>query len=49
MAANPKAEICAFKDGTWFGIVAPEIDIFLKILDKFFQGERDKRTLELVK
>lgn len=33
---------------TLFEIVAPEIDVFAKVLDKFFHGERDKRTYELV-
>lgn len=34
---------------TLFELVAPEIDVFVKVLDKFFAGERGKRTLELKK
>ena len=34
---------------TLFELVAPEIDIFSKVLEKFYNGERDKRTLELAK
>lgn len=32
---------------TLFEILAPEIDVYAKVLDKFFHGERDKRTYEL--
>ena len=34
---------------TLFELAAPEIDVFGKVLNKFFDGQRDKRTLELVK
>ena len=33
---------------TLFDLVAPEIKVFGDVLDKFFDGHRDKRTLELV-
>ena len=32
---------------TLFELVAPEITVFGEILDKFFDGNRDQRTLEL--
>uniref|UniRef100_UPI004055B9E1 DUF1810 domain-containing protein n=1 Tax=Agathobacter sp. TaxID=2021311 RepID=UPI004055B9E1 len=34
---------------TLFELVAPKIDVFGKVLNKFFGGQRDKGTLELVK
>ena len=33
---------------TLFDTVAPEIDVFEKVLKKFFGGERDNRTLEIL-
>ncbi len=33
---------------TLFEIVAPEVEEFGMVLDKFFDGNRDKRTIELV-
>ena len=33
---------------TLFAEVAPEYDIFQEVLDKFYGGEKDKRTLELL-
>ncbi len=33
---------------TLFAEVAPEIGVFQKVLDKFFDGERDKKTIELI-
>lgn len=33
---------------TLFSAVAPQIDIFEKVLEKFFAGERDKKTLDLL-
>lgn len=33
---------------TLFEIVAPEENVFGEVLEKFFDGQRDKRTLELV-
>lgn len=33
---------------TLFATVAPEYEIFQKVLDKFFHGEKDKRTLEIL-
>ena len=34
---------------TLFGEAAPEEKVFLKVLDKFFGGKKDERTLELLK
>lgn len=33
---------------TLFAIAAPELKVFQKVLDKYFGGERDKRTIELL-
>ena len=33
---------------TLFSAVAPQIDIFEKVLEKFFVGEKDKKTLDLL-
>lgn len=33
---------------TLFEIAAPEIEEFGKVLDKFYDGDRDKRTLEIL-
>ena len=33
---------------TLFNAVAPEMEVFQKVLDKFFNGEPDLRTLELI-
>ncbi len=33
---------------TLFAVAKPECEIFQKVLDKFFQGERDNRTIEIL-
>ena len=33
---------------TLFNAVAPEIGVFQKVLDKFYNGEADQRTLDLL-
>ena len=33
---------------TLFAEVAPEEDVFQKVLDKFFAGEKDKQTLQIL-
>lgn len=33
---------------TLFWAVAPEIDVFEKVLEKFFKGEKDSKTLKLL-
>ena len=34
---------------TLFAETVPEEDVFQKVLDKFYAGERDERTLEILK
>ena len=34
---------------TLFAITAPDIDVFEKVLDKFYRGEKDENTVELLK
>lgn len=33
---------------TLFALAEPECDVFQKVLDKFFQGEMDQRTIDLL-
>jgi uncharacterized protein (DUF1810 family) len=33
---------------TLFREVAPDIDVFQKVLDKYFGGEPDQRTIQLL-
>jgi len=33
---------------TLFNVAAPEVDVFKKVLDKFFAGAPDPRTLEII-
>jgi uncharacterized protein (DUF1810 family) len=34
---------------TLFALAKPECEVFQKVLDKFFHGERDRRTIEILK
>jgi uncharacterized protein (DUF1810 family) len=34
---------------TLFALVSPEHEVFQKVLDKFFHGQRDQKTIELLK
>ena len=34
---------------TLFGIAAPDQDVFQKVLDKYYNGERDEKTIEKLK
>lgn len=34
---------------TLFTVAAPEYEVFWKVLDKFFKGQQDKRTIQLLK
>jgi len=34
---------------TLFAEAAPDIDVFQKVLDKFFDGKKDERTIEMIK
>ena len=33
---------------TLFGEIAPEIEVFKKVLDKYFEGEKDIKTIEIL-
>lgn len=33
---------------TLFSVVAPKIDVFGKVLDKFYSGKKDEKTVELL-
>lgn len=33
---------------TLFALVKPECEVFQKVLDKFFRGERDQKTIEIL-
>lgn len=33
---------------TLFNVTKPECEVFQKVLDKFFHGERDQRTIEIL-
>lgn len=34
---------------TLFTLEEPECEIFQKVLDKFFQGEKDQKTIEILR
>ena len=34
---------------TLFALAKPECEIFQKVLDKFFGGERDQKTIEILR
>ena len=34
---------------TLFLLAAPECNVFQKVLDKFFHGEKDKNTIRILK
>ena len=34
---------------TLFAEATPDIDVFQKVLDKFFDGKKDERTIEMIK
>lgn len=34
---------------TLFNVVAPDVDVFQKVLDKYFDGKIDERTIEILK
>jgi hypothetical protein len=38
-----------FPSMTLFALAKPECEVFQKVLDKFFHGERDQRTIEILK
>lgn len=33
---------------TLFSTIAPEVDVFENVLEKYFEGKKDQRTLEIL-
>ena len=55
LKTSSAADVMGFPDDlklkscmTLFAEVAPELDVFTKVLDKFFGGEKDRKTLEMM-
>jgi len=55
LASNDPTDVMGYPDDlklkssmTLFAAVAPEYDVFQKVLDKFFHGKQDQRTLDLL-
>ncbi|MBB5264090.1 uncharacterized protein (DUF1810 family) [Catenibacillus scindens] len=55
LPANDAMEVFGVPDNmklrssmTLFSMAAPEISVFQKVLDKFFAGQPDRRTLEIL-
>lgn len=55
LASNDAYEIFGFPDDlklkssmTLFALADPDLDVFQKVLDKFFGGERDENTVRLL-
>ncbi|MBP5448754.1 MAG: DUF1810 family protein, partial [Spirochaetales bacterium] len=56
LESNNASQIMGYPDDmklkscmTLFMLAAPEIPVFQAILDKFYGGEPDKKTIELIK
>ena len=56
LKSNDATEIFGYPDDlklkssmTLFSEIAPEIEVFDKVLEKFFSGKKDDKTLELLK
>ena len=56
LKSNDATEILGYPDDlklkscmTLFSEIAPEIEVFDKVLQKFFSGKKDNKTLELLK
>ena len=56
LKSNDATEIFGYPDDlklkscmTLFSEIAPEIDVFDKVLEKFFSGKKDNKTVELLK
>lgn len=56
LKSNDATEIFGYPDDlklkssmTLFSEIAPEIEVFDKVLEKFFSGKKDNKTLELLK
>ena len=55
LESNDAGEVMGYPDDlklrssmTLFHEVAPEMDVFQKVLDKFFEGKPDQKTIELL-
>ena len=55
LESNDAGEVMGYPDDlklrssmTLFHEVAPDIDVFQKVLDKFFEGKPDQKTIELL-
>lgn len=55
VASNDAEEVMGWPDNlklkssmTLFALAKPECEVFQKVLDKFFRGERDQRTVEIL-
>ena len=55
LESNDAGEVMGYPDDlklrssmTLFHEVAPETEVFQKVLDKFFEGKPDQRTIELL-
>lgn len=53
--SNDAAEVMGWPDNrklkssmTLFALAKPECEVFQKVLDKFFRGERDQKTVEIL-
>ena len=56
VASDDATEVMGWPDNlklkssmTLFALAKPECEVFQKVLDKYFQGERDQRTIEILK
>ena len=56
LKSNDATEIFGYPDDlklkscmTLFSEIAPEIEVFNKVLEKFFSGKKDNKTVELLK
>lgn len=54
--SNDATDVMGFPDDmklkssmTLFAVVTPEYDVFQKVLDKFYGGEMDQKTLQILK
>ena len=53
--SNDATEVTGWQDNlklkssmTLFALAKPECEVFQKVLDKFFSGERDQKTVEIL-
>ena len=48
LESNDADDVMGYPDDLLFHEVAPEMDVFQKVLDKFFEGKPDQKTIELL-